>query len=109
MTKALSQAQGPFVAASDWMRAVPDQIVSGCPVPTRRSARRVRLLRHRPAARRFFNVDAESIVVAVLSALAKSGEVDRSKAVEAAARYRIDDVLAAPVSMADPASPEPTG
>ncbi len=26
VTKALSQAQGPFVAASDWMRAVPDQI-----------------------------------------------------------------------------------
>ena len=38
----------------------------------------------RPAARRYFNVDAASIVVAVLSALAREGTIDRSKAVEAA-------------------------
>ncbi|BCN44676.1 pyruvate dehydrogenase E1 component [Prescottella equi] len=103
VTKALSQAQGPFVAASDWMRAVPDQIRQWVPGSyTTLGTDGFGFSDTRPAARRFFNVDAESIVVAVLSALAKSGEVDRSKAVEAAARYRIDDVLAAPVSMADP-------
>ena len=58
----------------------------------------------RPAARRVFNVDAESIVVATLSALAASGEIDKSKAVEAAEKYKIDDVTAAPTSYADTGS-----
>ncbi|QBJ94962.1 pyruvate dehydrogenase (acetyl-transferring), homodimeric type [Rhodococcus sp. ABRD24] len=103
VTKALSQAQGPFVAASDWMRAVPDQIRQWVPGPyTTLGTDGFGFSDTRPAARRFFNVDAESITVAVLSALAKSGELDRSKAVEAAARYRIDDVLAAPVQTSDP-------
>jgi len=55
----------------------------------------------RPAARRHFNVDAESIVVAVLSALASSGEVDTAVAVEAAQRYKITDVQAAGPSTTD--------
>ncbi|WP_040789894.1 hypothetical protein, partial [Nocardia paucivorans] len=50
----------------------------------------------RPAARRVFNVDAESIAVAALAGLGRMGRIDRSKAAEAAARYRIDDVSAAP-------------
>lgn len=103
VTKALSQAQGPFVAASDWMRAVPDQIRQWVPGSyTTLGTDGFGFSDTRPAARRFFNVDAESITVAVLSALAKSGEIDRSKAAEAAARYRIDDVLAAPKQTSDP-------
>ncbi|WP_031936306.1 pyruvate dehydrogenase (acetyl-transferring), homodimeric type [Prescottella defluvii] len=103
VTKALSQAQGPFVAASDWMRAVPDQIRQWVPgAYTTLGTDGFGFSDTRPAARRFFNVDAESIVVAVLSALAKSGEIDRARAVEAAARYRIDDVLAAPKQTSDP-------
>jgi len=47
----------------------------------------------RPAARRHFNVDAESIVVAVLIALAKAETIARTHAIDAARRYRIDDVL----------------
>jgi pyruvate dehydrogenase E1 component len=49
----------------------------------------------RPAARRHFLVDTESIVVGVLAALARAGEIDQSKVVEAARRYRIDDISAA--------------
>jgi pyruvate dehydrogenase E1 component len=49
----------------------------------------------RPAARRHFLVDTESIVVGVLAALARTGEIDQSKVVEAARRYRIDDIAAA--------------
>ena len=56
----------------------------------------------RPAARRFFNVDAESIVVGVLMGLARDGALDFSVAAEAAKRYRIDDVLAAPKQTSDP-------
>ena len=49
----------------------------------------------RPAVRRHFNVDAESITVAALRALADRGEVDRSAVTDAAAKYRIDDPQAA--------------
>ena len=56
----------------------------------------------RPAARRFFNTDAESQVVAVLEALARDGEIDPSVPVAAARQYRIDDVQAAPEQTSDP-------
>ncbi|WP_459963567.1 pyruvate dehydrogenase (acetyl-transferring), homodimeric type [Nocardia sp. IFM 10818] len=97
VTQVLSQAQGPFVAASDWMRAVPDQIRQWVP------GRFISLGTDgfgfsdtRPAARRVYNVDAASIVVAALSGLAAEGKIDQAKAAEAAAKYRIDDVNAAP-------------
>ncbi len=105
ITQALSSAAGPVVAASDWMRAVPDQIRQWVPGDyVTLGTDGFGFSDTRPAARRVFNVDAESIVVAVLSALATSGEIDRSKAVEAAERYRIDDVLAAPTSYTDTGS-----
>ncbi len=56
----------------------------------------------RPAARRFFNTDAESQVVAVLEALARDGEIDPSVPVAAARQYQIDDVQAAPEQTSDP-------
>jgi pyruvate dehydrogenase E1 component len=56
----------------------------------------------RPAARRYFNTDAESVVVAVLEALARDGEIDPSVSVAAAREYRIDDVMAAPEQTSDP-------
>ncbi|MEO7078570.1 MAG: pyruvate dehydrogenase (acetyl-transferring), homodimeric type, partial [Rhodococcus sp. (in: high G+C Gram-positive bacteria)] len=105
ITQALSNAAGPVVAASDWMRAVPDQIRQWVPGDyVTLGTDGFGFSDTRPAARRVFNVDAESIVVAVLSALATSGEIDKSKAVEAAEKYRIDDVLAAPTSYADTGS-----
>jgi pyruvate dehydrogenase E1 component len=55
----------------------------------------------RPAARRHFLVDAESVVVATLAALARRGEVEQAKVVEAARKYRIDDVRAAGPSTGD--------
>lgn len=58
----------------------------------------------RPAARRYFNTDAESVVVAVLQGLARDGEIDASVAAQAAEQYRIDDVSAAGVSYADTGS-----
>ncbi|MFD6065528.1 transketolase-like TK C-terminal-containing protein, partial [Rhodococcus wratislaviensis] len=105
VTQALSDAAGPFVAASDWMRAVADQIRQWVPGSyTTLGTDGFGFSDTRPAARRYFNVDAESIVVAVLSALAGEGTLDRSKAVEAANRYRIDDVRAAAISYADTGS-----
>ena len=44
----------------------------------------------RPAARRFFQVDAESITLAVLAELARAGRVDPSLPAQAIARYKLD-------------------
>jgi pyruvate dehydrogenase E1 component len=107
VTKVLSEARsgnaGPFIAVSDWMRAVPEQIRPWVP------GRFVTLGTDgfgfsdtRPAARRFFNTDAESQVVAVLEALARDGQIDPSVPLAAARQYRIDDVQAAPAQTSDP-------
>ncbi|MCX5042659.1 pyruvate dehydrogenase (acetyl-transferring), homodimeric type [Aldersonia sp. NBC_00410] len=103
VTRALSGAVGPFVAASDWMRAVPDQIRQWVPGDyTTLGADGFGFSDTRTAARRVFNIDSHSIVVAVLSALAREGSIDRARAVEAAQKYGIDDVLAAPEQTSDP-------
>ena len=49
----------------------------------------------REAARRYFNIDAESMVVAALMGLANEDKIDRSVAVEAAKELKIDDPTAA--------------
>ncbi|GAA0532951.1 pyruvate dehydrogenase (acetyl-transferring), homodimeric type [Saccharopolyspora thermophila] len=103
VTRALSQAPGPVVAVSDWMRAVPDLIrpwVPGDMVSLGTDG--FGFSDTRPAARRVFLVDAESTVVATLAALARAGEMDRSQVVEAARRYRLDDVQAAGPQTSDP-------
>jgi len=91
------------VAVSDFQRAVQEQIrayVPGTYVTLGTDG--FGFSDTRPAARRVFNVDAESIVVGVLLALARDGKVERSVAAEAAARYQIDDVRAAPKQASDP-------
>lgn len=102
MTTALEGTSGPVVAVSDWMRAVPEQIrpwVPGTYVTLGTDG--FGFSDTRPAARRYFNTDAESQVVAVLEALARDGEIDESVAVTAARQYRIDDVQAAPKQTSD--------
>jgi pyruvate dehydrogenase E1 component len=59
----------------------------------------------RPALRRHFHVDAESIVVRTLASLADRGQVDRSQVREAVERYRIRDVQAAPAEERSDPSP----
>jgi pyruvate dehydrogenase E1 component len=56
----------------------------------------------RPAARRHFAVDAESITVQALAALVDRGELDRATLVSAAGKYRIDDPKAAAPQTSDP-------
>jgi pyruvate dehydrogenase E1 component len=103
VTQALATSTGPFIAVSDWMRAVPEQIrpwVPGSYVTLGTDG--FGFSDTRPAARRYFNTDAESQVVAVLEALARDGEIDPSVPVAAARQYRIDDVQAAPAQTSDP-------
>ncbi len=103
VTEVLGSTAGPVVAVSDWMRSVPEQIrpwVPGSYVTLGTDG--FGFSDTRPAARRFFNTDAESVVVAVLEALARDGAIDPSVAVAAAREYRIDDVMAAPEQTSDP-------
>ena len=101
----LADATGPVVAVSDWMRAVPEQIRPWVPgTYLTLGTDGFGFSDTRPAARRYFNTDAESVVVAVLEALARDGEIDPSVAIAAAKEYRIDDVQAAEVSYADTGS-----
>ena len=91
VTSALEDVPGPVVAVSDWIRAVPDQIARWVPgAYTSLGTDGFGFSDTRPAARRFFNVDAESIAVAVLWELARSGAVDASIPAQAIQKYRLD-------------------
>ena len=88
VTRLLGDAPGPVIAVSDWMRAVPDQISRWVPGDYSslgtdgfgRSDTRVALRRH-------FHVDAESVTLATLEALARRGEVKASVVEEARTRF----------------------
>jgi pyruvate dehydrogenase E1 component len=80
------------------MRAVPDLISRWVPGDyTSLGTDGFGMSDTRHALRRHFHVDAESIVVATLRQLARRGEVPPSTAVDAATKYAIEDVSAAPV------------
>jgi pyruvate dehydrogenase E1 component len=90
VTRRLQEAQGPVVAVSDWMRAVPDQIAPF--VPGRWSSLGTDgfgLSDTRPALRRHFRVDAPSIILRVLEQLVDAGELNRSVLSRAIHTYRI--------------------
>jgi pyruvate dehydrogenase E1 component len=91
VTQVLDGQAGPVVAVSDWMRAVPDQIARWVPAPfTSLGTDGYGFSDTRAAARRFFHVDAESITLAVLSQLARRGEVKPEVLGQAVEKYRLD-------------------
>lgn len=96
VTRKLADAEGPKVAVSDWMRAVPDQIARWVPGTYQSlGADGFGFADTRGAARRFFHIDAESIVLGVLTELARDGKIDRSALKQAIDRYQLLDVAAA--------------
>ena len=95
VTRALDGTPGPVIAVSDYMRAVQDQIEpwvhhTWCSLGTDGFG----LADTRAAARRYFLVDAESIVVATLQSLARDGLYEGSAAGEAFDRYSLGDPTA---------------
>jgi pyruvate dehydrogenase E1 component len=91
VTQALDGSPGPVVAVSDWIRAVPDQIARWVPAPFNSlGTDGYGFSDTRAAARRFFHVDAESITLAVLSQLARLGEVKPEVLGQAIEKYRLD-------------------
>ncbi len=105
VTRSLAESRGPVIAACDYMKAVPDQIARWVPPDARGPRRFVTLGTDgfgrsdtRETLRRHFEIDAESIVVATLSALAESGEIEPGVAAKAIRDLGIDP------SRPDPAS-----
>jgi pyruvate dehydrogenase E1 component len=95
LTQKLSDAAGPFVAVSDYMHAVPDQIRPYVPGEyATLGADDFGFSDTRPAARRFFKIDGPSGVVRALELLAARGEVDRAAPAQAIEKYRRHDVNA---------------
>ncbi|MFC0397022.1 alpha-ketoglutarate dehydrogenase [Paraburkholderia rhizosphaerae] len=89
VTHTLNATQGPVIAATDYVRAVPELIRAYVP------RRYVTLGTDgfgrsdtRSALRAFFEVDRVSIVIAALHALADERAIDRSVVRDAIARYR---------------------
>ena len=95
VTQALTGTKGPVVAASDYMRAVQDQIRQYVPNHyTSVGADGYAISDTRPAARRHFLIDGPSIAVQALISLADTGELDIDVAAKAAKKYKLDDPTA---------------
>jgi pyruvate dehydrogenase E1 component len=98
VSQILSQAPGPVVAVTDYLKAVPDQISRF--VPSRfiplgtdgfgRSDTRASLRRH-------FEVDAAHVVLAVLAGLAENGEVKEDEVSKAIEELGIDPEVVDPL------------
>ncbi|MFW2582499.1 pyruvate dehydrogenase (acetyl-transferring), homodimeric type [Corynebacterium amycolatum] len=95
VTRQLSDTDGPFIAVTDFQRAVPEQIRKWVPGDyTVLGTDGYGFSDTRPAARRYFNSDGESVAVATLAALARAGKLDKSVAQEAAEELQITDPTA---------------
>jgi pyruvate dehydrogenase E1 component len=91
ISQALAKAQGPVVAASDYMAALPDLV--GKWLPGRITALGTDGFGRsdsRQALRRFFEVDAASIAAAALSALARDGKLTAKQATDGISELGLD-------------------
>jgi pyruvate dehydrogenase E1 component len=91
VTRALQDAPGVFIAASDYVKALPDSIDKWLPRPLHalgtdgfgRSESRASL-------REFFEVDARYVVLATLAALARDGKIEQKVVEEAIKAHNVD-------------------
>ena len=91
VTKVLAEDEGPVVAVGDWVKALPQGVAPWIPAPFHvlgtdgfgRSDTREALRRH-------FEIDAEHVVVATLSALAREKKFDPKEVVKVIKEFKID-------------------
>jgi pyruvate dehydrogenase E1 component len=95
VTEKLHGKPGPFIAVSDYMHQVPDQIRQFVPGDfATLGADGFGFSDTRAAARRHFFIDGPSIVVRTLQQLAKREEIDPAVVGEAIQKYQLFDVNA---------------
>jgi pyruvate dehydrogenase E1 component len=91
VTELLGDSEGPIVAVSDYVKAVPDQVARFVPRPfATLGTDGYGFSDTRVALRRHFEVDTPSIVVAVLQGLAQTEAIKAEVVQEAIARFDID-------------------
>jgi pyruvate dehydrogenase E1 component len=91
ITQALKGVEGPFIAASDYMKALSDQLVRFIPgrlVPLGTDG--YGMSDTREALRRHFEVDAESIVIGALDGLRLEGKLSAADMARAIAELGVD-------------------
>ena len=95
LTSRLASAQGPFIATSDYDHAVPDLVRPWVPGSYHvLGADGFGFSDTRAAARRHYLIDADSVVVKALQALADDGMLSRSVLQHAVDRYDLSNVNA---------------
>jgi pyruvate dehydrogenase E1 component len=91
VTEQLTGQEGPIIAVTDWVRAVPESIARFVPQPYAvLGTDGYGFSDVRSALRRHFEVDAAHVSVAVLDALAQLGDVKAEAVSDAIERYEID-------------------
>ncbi len=99
VTSQLAESRGPIVAVTDFMRSVPDQVSRWMPRPfTSLGTDGFGRSDTRDVLRRFFEVDAAHVVVAVLHRLASRGSLPATTVSDAIRRYGIDPAAGDPWS-----------
>jgi pyruvate dehydrogenase E1 component len=96
--KLLGQEKGIFIAASDYMKSLPEMITRWVPgglVPLGTDG--FGRSENRPSLRRFFEVDAECVALAALEQLARRGEIKPERVQKAIKELDIDPEKADPV------------
>lgn len=95
VTEKLSGAAGPFVAVSDFETGVPEQIRKYVPGDySVLGADGFGFSDTRAAARRYFGIDREYVVVKVLERLAAAGQISYDIPRAAYQKYRLEDIAA---------------
>ena len=100
VTRVLEGVNTPIIAASDYMKLVPEQVcrfISQRLVPMGTDG--YGMSDTREALRRHFEVDAESIVIAALHALAQEGKLKASDVTAALAKFDYDVEKIDPLSL----------
>jgi pyruvate dehydrogenase E1 component len=96
----LGNVSGPFVAVSDFMKAVPDQIARWVPRPwTVMGTDGFGRSDTREALRRFFEIDAPCIVIAALHALQHGGQAGIQEVAAAIQEMEVDPDKIDPLSI----------
>ena len=91
LEKLLNKQEGPFIAATDYMKMVPDQIQKWVPgIYKTLGTDGYGRSDSRAALREHFEVDARFIVLSTLNALAEKGDIEKRDVVKAIKKYKID-------------------
>ncbi len=99
LTDCLADGEGPIVAASDYVRALPGSVARWMPADfTALGTDGFGRSDGREALRDFFEVDARHIAVAALSAAAREGTIKSDVVVDAMKKWEIDPDRASPLT-----------